>query len=152
MITYAIENKMSTIEEIDSLGMFEQNFMEVDPRGLSSSFDMNWEFVNQLLYLDLLKIAVARNEYDRPIGYLIMTVAPKDLFCKEKVATTLCTYIDPSHRKGVVFSKLVKTMEEHLISLGVQHYSIGVMPELELSNHGYHLDNKVYSKPLTTSM
>jgi hypothetical protein len=150
MITYSVENNMNTLLELDDLGMLGQNFMEVDPRGLSSSFRLNVIQAQALIDNNMFEIVVARNTQSNPVGYIIMCVSEEDLFCCEPVATTVCTFLDVKYRKSTVFPRMLRMVEDRLKERGVTHYTIGLLPEgTNLEKHGYHLDTKNYSKALT---
>lgn len=146
MIT--MENTYETLEELYVEGLFEENFLEADPRSLSSHFTLNLASCYNLLDANMMKIIVARDE-GKPVGYLIYNLVPQDLFTMQTVASTMCVYIKMEYRGGLLFNKLIKFAEESARLEGACVFHIGLTPNsVNLERFGYHTDNIVFSKTL----
>ncbi len=147
MIT--MENYHKTLEELYIEGLFEDNFLEADPRSASSSFTLNLESCYNLLDAGMMKIIVARDEDGKPVGYLIYTIVPQDLFTMQTVASTMCVYIKPEYRGGMLFKEIIKFAENTARLLGAVVFHVGLTPNsVNLERFGYHKDNIVFSKIL----
>lgn len=143
-----MENTYTALEELYIEGLFEDNFLEADPRSLSSDFTLNLESCYHLLDAEMMKIIIARDE-GKPVGYLIYTLVPKDLFTMQTVASTMCVYIKPEYRGGMLFKNIIKFAENTARMYGSAVFHIGLTPNsVNLERFGYHTDNVVFSKIL----
>ncbi|WLJ70766.1 acetyltransferase [Vibrio phage MJW] len=148
MINIYMDSRPEVLEELYISGLFEDNFLEADPRSTKSVFELNLESCYNLLAAGMMKIIVVRDE-ETPIGYLIYNVVPKDLFTKECVASTICLYLKPEYRGGTVFKRMLDFAESSAHMYGATVLHIGLTPTTaSLERFGYHVDNIVYSKLL----
>lgn len=148
MINFYMESTQETLEELYIAGLFEDNFLEADPRSTQSHFELNLESCYNLLAAGMMKIIVVRDG-DTPVGYFIYNLVPKDLFTKECVASTICLYIKPEYRGGVVFKRMIEFAERSALMYGATVLHVGLTPTTaSLERFGYHVDNIVYSKLL----
>ncbi|WP_033928829.1 GNAT family N-acetyltransferase, partial [Vibrio cholerae] len=148
MINIYMDSTPETLEQLYIAGLFEENFIEADPRSTKSNFELNLESCYNLLAADMMKIIVVKDE-DTPVGYVIYTIVPQDLFTKECVASTVCLYLKPKYRGGTVFKRMIEFAETSAHMYGATVLHIGLTPTTaSLERFGYHVDNIVYSKLL----
>lgn len=148
MISITMENEVSTLEELYIAGLFEENFLEADPRSLKYSFELNLESCYNLLEAEMMKIIVIRDD-TRPVGYFIYNIVPKDLFTKDCVASSICLYIKPEYRGGLLLTKVIQFAEKVAQEQGASVLHIALTPNTSsLERLGYNVDNIVYSKIL----
>lgn len=143
-----LSSNKETLEELYIAGLFEQNYLEVDPRSLETPFELNLESCYNLLDAGMMQIVVARDE-NTPVGYFIYTIVPSDLFSKKCVASTICLYIKQEYRGGTLFNRLLRYAEETAKKQGatVMHVAL-TTSSVSLRRLGYRVDNIVYSKML----
>lgn len=148
MINISLESDYRTLEELYIAGLFEENFLEVDPRSTKYDFELNLESCYNLLDAGMMHIVVVRDE-DKPVGYLVYSLVPQDLFTKQSVASTICLYLKPQYRGGVTFKRMLDFTEQAAKWQGATALHVGLTPDaVNLERFGYHKDNIVFSKCL----
>lgn len=148
MIEIAMESSKEVLEELYIVGLFEENFLEVDPRSTKSNFELNLESCYNLLDAGMMKMIVVRDN-GTPVGYFIYYLVPQDLFTKECVATSICIYLKPKYRGGTISKRMIDFAEKIASKQGATVLHIGLTPTTpSLERFGYHVDNVVYSKLL----
>lgn len=149
IVSFTLDTSKEVLEEIYIKGLFEDNFIEADPRSTNTVFELNLESCYNLLDANLMKIVVARDEYGEIQGYVIYTLMPQDLFARKPVASTICLYVTPEYRGGTTFSRMLKFAEKSAKMLGATCFHVALTPNTSsLERVGYHVDNIVYSKLL----
>ena len=139
------EEGYETLEECITLGA--DQYKEVGG-------DFQWNLDTQMLKLmsdsGLIHLVVARDENRKIVGYFCNLIN-LDLFSKVYQAKEIGIYVAPEHRKGGLFTMMLKEMEEVLLSNGVrvQHLSFrkGHNEEMPLK-FGYKALEITYEKVL----
>jgi GNAT superfamily N-acetyltransferase len=68
---------------------------------------------------------VARNAVDRLVGYLIGTIE-EYFFCRERVATSVFLFVDPTDRGGLAAVKLILAFRQWALNRGAVELYIGI--------------------------
>lgn len=116
----------ATADDIDDLVRLGQALHAESPRYSRRRFDPQKvrDLTAQVLQMDTAAIFVATS-LGQVIG-LFVIVATSDWFGPDLHATDLVVYVDPAHRGGTAFPKLVRAVEEWARAKGVLDLDIGV--------------------------
>lgn len=104
------ENSYEVARELFPFSVAHYN--EVETKSSSIPFDPNWNTIKSLFEIDMVSLVVARKDGE-VVGYFANLIA-EDFFTSRVEAKELGIYIDPDHRGGRLFLKLLAASEEAL--------------------------------------
>lgn len=113
------ENSLALARELFPLLVGHYN--EVEDKSSVVGFNINWALLESFFTAGIMSVIVARVE-GKPVGYFANMVV-EDFMTSTLVAREMALYIDPAHRKGRLFIRLMQETEKVLKGRGcsVQH-------------------------------
>lgn len=110
------ENDFNTAKQL--LSMMEKHYSEVEDKSETIPLQVNWGLLKSFFDAGLVSLVVARSG-GKLVGYFANLIT-EDFMTSTLAAREMALYIDPAHRHGKLFFKIMKKATEVLKSRGVK--------------------------------